>query len=152
MTLPFLLKRKNMNPIYRSYLIEIPTGTTSPGAGSQLYVKDYPSLRNVWFCGIEFLDNNILTTAPSGLAVSTQLDLVAFTAVDAFNMEIIRQSPTRDLAPWYCNGYYRDFVPFKLQLTKCYISTTAGLTANTSIVANILYMSDEDYRKSRTGK
>lgn len=137
-----------MNPIYRSYLIEIPTGTSAPGAGSQLFIRDYPTLRNVWFCGIAFVDDNILVTAPSGLAVSAQLGSVLFTAVDKFNMEVVRQAPTKDLSPFYNYGYYRDFVPFQIQLTKSFITTTGTLTANQSICANLFYMTNEEYTKA----
>ena len=140
------LTQKNMKPIYRSYLIEIATGATAPGAGSQLFIKDYPTLRNVWFCGVEFFDNNILTTAPSGNTVYANLENVLFTAVDIYNMEIIRQNPAKELAPYWTNGFYRDFVPFQLQLTKCYITATASLTANNSVCANILYIDRKSTR------
>lgn len=133
-----------MRPIVRSYLIEIPTGTTSPGPGSQIYINDYPQLRNVWLCGIMFFDTNIIDVGPSGKAVYATLDNVIFTGVDQFGQEIIKQHPAKDLAPYHSAGFYRDFKPFKFNLVKSYIQNVAALTANQVIVASILYYTDRD--------
>lgn len=137
-----------MKPIFRSYLIEINLGSTVPGAGSQLYINDYPTLRNVWFCGVMSHSTSTLTTSPSGRAAITAAGETSLTAtfVDSFNMEIIHNYPLRDLDPFFTSGFYRDYRPFKLQLTKSYITinTTTNLSANQSVLLNILYYTDAD--------
>jgi hypothetical protein len=133
-----------MKPILRSYLIEIPTGSTSPGAGSQIYINDYPQLRGVFCTGVAFYDNNVLATGPSGKTTSTQLNNVLFTAVDKFGQEIIKQAPARDLAPYYNYGFYRDFRPFELNLVKSYINNTAALTADRVLLLNVFYYTAKD--------
>jgi hypothetical protein len=141
-----------MKPIYRSYLIEVNLGASVPGAGSQVYINDYPTLRNVWMCGVMSHTNSTLNTSPSGRAAITPTGEQSITAtfVDKFNMEIIHNYPLRDLDPFYTSGFYRDYKPFQLQLTKSYITinATTGLSANQSVLLNILYYTDADARKA----
>lgn len=142
-----------MKPIVRSYLIEVNLGSAVPGAGSQLYIKDYPTLRDVFFCGVLAHTADTLSVAPSGSAVITSTGELQITAtfVDAFNQEIIRNYPLKDLDPYYTSGFYRDFEPFPLQLTKSYvtINATTGLSANQSILLNVFYMTKKDVQTLR---
>lgn len=64
-------------------------------------------------------------------------------------MDMVFQYPTYDLQPSLVNGYYRDFLPFKLQLTKSYITilSNTGLNANESILFNIFYIPVKEYNK-----
>jgi hypothetical protein len=138
-----------MRPIVRSYLIEIPTGTTSPGPGSTIYINDYPQLRNVWLCGIMFHDNNVLAIGPSGKTVYNNLTNVLFTAVDIYGQEMVKQHPAKDLAPYYSSGFYRDFKPFQFNLVKSYITNVASITADRVICASILYYTGRDVPTTR---
>lgn len=137
-----------MKPIIRSYLIEINLGATLPGAGSQIFIQDYPTLRNVFLCGVMSYSSTTLTTSPAGRASITLSGETSITAtfVDVFNQEIIHNYPLRDLDPYTTGGFYRDYNPFKLQLTKSYITifSTTGLSANQSVLLNILYYTDRD--------
>ena len=137
-----------MKPIIRSYLIEINLGATVPGAGSQVYINDYPTLRNVWFCGVMAHNATTLAVSPSGRNTITTSGEGSITAtfVDKFNMEIIHNYPLRDLDPFLTSGFYRDYAPFQLQLTESYITinTTTNLSANQSVLLNILYYTDQD--------
>ena len=62
---------------------------------------------------------------------------------------MIYQYPTTDLNPGIVSGFYRDIVPFYLQLTKSYITvlSNVGLAANESAVFNIFYITAKDYEK-----
>lgn len=137
-----------MKPIIRSYLIEINLGATVPGAGSQVYINDYPTLRNVWFCGVMSHSSSTLGVSPSGRTTISSAGETSITAtfVDKFNMEIIHNYPLRDLDPFFTSGFYRDYKPFQLQLTKSYITinTTTNLSPNQSVLLNILYYTDQD--------
>ena len=141
-----------MKPIVRSYLIEIPTGTTAPGPGSQIYLNDYPQLRGVWCTGVAFYDTSVLSTAPSGRTVNNQLNTVLFTAVDKLGQEIIKQHPAVDLEPFSSYGFYRDFKAFQINLVKSYVNNTAALTVNQSICLNIYYYTDRDLAAANTTK
>jgi hypothetical protein len=141
-----------MKPIIRSYLIEINLGATLPGAGSQIFIQDYPTLRNIFFCGAIAYSSTTLVTSPNGRSAITATGEQSITAtfVDTFNQEIIHNYPLRDLDPYFTGGFYRDIQPFKLQLTKSYISINSitGLTANESVLLNILYYTDKDVKLS----
>jgi hypothetical protein len=137
-----------MKPIYRSYLIEVNLGAAVPGVGSNLYIKDYPTLRDVWFCGVTSHTNQTLAKSPAGAdtITATGEQQIAATFVDRYNQEIIKSYPCRDLVPYYVSGFYRDFKPFQLQLTKSYITilNTTGLSANQSILLNVFYYTNKD--------
>ena len=141
-----------MKSIIRSYLIEINLGATLPGAGSQIFIQDYPTLRNIYFCGVMSYSATTLVTSPNGRTAITATGEQSITAtfVDVFNQEIIHNYPLRDLDPFFTGGFYRDYKPFKLQLTKSYISINSqnGLTANESVLLNILYYTDKDVKIS----
>jgi hypothetical protein len=137
-----------MKPIIRSYLIEVNLGSTVPGAGSQVFIQDYPTLRNIYLCGVMSYSSTTLSASPSGrgvISISGEISITA-TFVDVFNQEIIHNYPLRDLDPYVTGGFYRDYKPFKLQLTKSYITifSQTSLSANQSVLLNILYYTDRD--------
>jgi hypothetical protein len=140
-----------MQPIQRSYLIEVNVGTTNPGNGVNINFQDYPQLRNIYLTGIQTFDTNTVKISPSGKQVVTQLTGATVTLLDIFNQEIMRQYPAQDLSPYYNSGIYRDFKPFQLQLTKSFItildnSTTA---ANESFMLNVFYYTQKDIQNVR---
>lgn len=137
-----------MKPIVRSYLCEINLGTTAPGQGQNINFQDYPQLRDIYITGICAFESAQVSVSPSGKTVVSDLTGIALTLKDKFNMDLIYQYPTYDLQPSFVNGYYRDFIPFQLQLTKSYISilSPTGLLANESIVFNIFYIPSKEYK------
>jgi hypothetical protein len=138
-----------MKPILRSYLTEVNLGTTVPGNGQNINIQDYPQLRDIMITGVEVFDSGELTVSPSGKTVVPTLSGIALTLLDKFNMEIIYQYPTYDLNPTNVSGFYRDFVPFPLQLTKSYITilSNTGLSANQSVILNFFYITKKDFLK-----
>lgn len=138
-----------MKPILRSYLIEVNLGNSTPGAGQNINFQDYPQLRDIYITGITSFESAQVLKSPSGKAVVTTLTGISVSLKDIYNMDMVYQYPTYDLQPSFVNGYYRDFLPFKLQLTKSYITILdpAGLSANESILFNIFYISSKDYKK-----
>jgi hypothetical protein len=138
-----------MKPIVRSYLAEVNLGTTVPGNGQNLNIQDYPQLRDVIITGIQVFSNNQVAISPQGKAVVPALTGIVLTLMDKFNMEMIYQYPTYDLNPANISGFYRDFVPFELQLTKSYISilSNTGLAANESVCLNFFYVPKKDWKK-----
>lgn len=136
-----------MKPIKRSYLIEINVGTTIPGNGSNINFQDYPQLRNVYFAGCTVLDRNTCTKSPSGKTIVLDTNGITLTLLDKFNQEIMHQYPTVDLNPYYNSGFYRDIVPFPIQLTKSYITILDNTTiaANESFLINIFYYTEKEY-------
>ena len=111
-----------MKPIVRSYLTEVNLGTTTPGVGANINIKDYPQLRDIYVTGVEVFSDNVVTLSPSGKTVVSDLKGLTLTLLDIYNMEIVYQYPTYDLNPVNIGGFYRDFNPFQLQLTKSYIT------------------------------
>jgi hypothetical protein len=131
-----------MKPIFRSYLAEINLGTTVPGAGQNINFQDYPQLRDVFLTGVIVSDVNTLSVSPAGKAVVSDMSGITVTFMDKYNMEMIYQYPLKSLDPINNSGFYRDFVPFELQLTKSYITILdpAALVANESVMLNIFYV------------
>ena len=138
-----------MLPIQRSYLIEVNLGTTNPGNGVNINFQDYPQLRDIYITGIEVFDVNQVAVSPAGKAVVPTLTGITVTLMDKFNMENVYQYPAFDLNPFNVGGFYRDFKPFFLQLTKSYISVLDATTvsANQSVMLNIFYITAKDYEK-----
>jgi len=138
-----------MKPILRSYLTEVNLGATLPGNGQNINIQDYPQLRDIMITGVEAFDSGEVTLSPSGKAVVPLLTGITLTLLDKFNMEIVYQYPTFDLNPTNVAGFYRDFVPFPLQLTKSYITVlnNAGLAANQSVILNFFYITKKDFLK-----
>jgi len=136
-----------MKPIKNSYLIEVNLGTTLAGNGANITFQDYPQLRDVYITGVEFLDNNSITKSPSGKDVVPTLLGITTTLIDKFNTEILHQYPAQDLNPDARFGFYRDFTPFPLQLTKSFITilNNVGLSANQSVMVNIFYITKKEY-------
>jgi hypothetical protein len=142
-----------MRPILRSYLIEVNLGTSAPGAGQNINIQDYPQLRDVYITGIEAFSANELTKSPAGKTVVNVTTGITLTLMDKFNMEMMFQYPTSDLNPAVVSGFYRDIIPFYLQLTKSYITIldTTGLNANESVVFNVFYIQAKEYEKYKSG-
>lgn len=138
-----------MKPIVRSYLAEVNLGNSTPGQGQNINIQDYPQLRDIMLTGVEVLFDDNIEVSPSGKVVVDRLTGITLTLLDKFNMEMVYQYPTYDLNPSLNGGFYRDFVPFQLQLTKSYISIldTTGLNANESVVINFLYVPLKDWNK-----
>ena len=140
-----------MNPIIKSYLIEVNVGATAPGQGQNINIQDYPQLRNVMICGIIASDANQVSKSPSGKNIVSSLVGATLTLMDKFNQEQIFQYPCYDLNPFYQSGFYRDFKPFPLQLTKSYITILdAVYSANQSFIFNMLYYQASDVPTSPT--
>jgi hypothetical protein len=142
-----------MRPILRSYLIEVNLGAAVPGAGQNINVQDYPQLRDVYITGIEAFNNNQITKSPAGKDIVGSNSGITLTLMDKYNMEMMFQYPTSDLNPGIVSGFYRDIIPFYLQLTKSYITILdpAGLNANESVILNVFYIQAKDYEKYKSG-
>lgn len=138
-----------MKPILKSYLVEINVGNSVPGNNSNILFQDFPQLRDVYIFGICGLDDNTLTTSPTGKTIATANTGITITLLDTFNQEIIKQYPVVSLDPYYQSGFYRDFKPFPLQLTKSYITITnnTGINANDSFCFNIFYLEKKEFEK-----
>lgn len=141
-----------MKPIVRSYLAEVNLGNSTPGQGQNINIQDYPQLRDIMLIGVEVFDDSQVTVSPSGKTVVGTLTGITLTLLDKFNMEMLYQYPTFDLNPANVGGFYRDFVPFQLQLTKSYITIldVGSLTANQSVMINFFYVSLKDWPKYRS--
>ena len=138
-----------MKPIVRSYLIEVNLGSTAPGQGQNIAIQDYPQLRDIYLCGIIASDSGQVAKSPSGKTVVSTLVDATITLMDKFNQEIIFQYPLYDLNPADQSGFYRDFNPFPLQLTKSYITILdATYSANQSFILNMLYITKKDYESA----
>jgi hypothetical protein len=138
-----------MKPIIRSYLTELNLGNTLPGNNTNLTFNDYPQLRDIFICGVQVFDINQVTVSPSGRVIVPALTGIVLTLLDKDNMEQVYQYPLYDLNPFNNAGFYRDFRPFPLQLTKSYVTIldNTGLAANESIIFNFLYFNSKDASK-----
>jgi hypothetical protein len=138
-----------MKPIVRSYLAEVNLGTTAPGNGQNINIQDYPQLRDVIITGVQVFSSNQVAISPQGKTVVSTLSGITLTLMDKYNMEMIYQYPTFDFNPANVSGFYRDFVPFELQLTKSYISilSNTSLSANQSVCLNFFYVPKKDWKK-----
>lgn len=141
-----------MKAIKNSYLIEVNLGATVPGTGANLTFQDYPQLRDVYVTGLEIVDVQTLTLSPSGKTLVSSLLGLTLTLIDKFNAEILHQYPAADLDPRARSGFYRDFTPFPLQLTKSFITVlnNGGLSANQSVCINVFYLTKKEYEALKT--
>jgi len=141
-----------MKAIVKSYLAEVNLGSTAPGNGQNINIQDYPQLRDVYITGVEVFDVNQVSTSPSGRTVVGALSGITLTLMDKYNMEMVYQYPTFDLNPANVGGFYRDFQPFNLQLTKSYITilNNFGLNAGESVVLNFFYVQMKDWNKYKS--
>lgn len=145
-----------MKPILKSYLVEINVGNSVPGNNSNLLFQDFPQLRDIYLFGIMALDVNTLSVSPTGKTIAASNVGLTITLLDIFNQEVVKAYPLVGLDPFYMSGFYRDFKPFQLQLTKSFITINSniGLNANESYCFNILYLEKKAYQASlnpRTG-
>jgi hypothetical protein len=142
-----------MKAITRSYLVELYFGTTAPGQGANFSFQDFPELRDVFITGVQVIPSNYLIKAPSGKdnTPNTNTPGIVLNLLDDKTNIRIYNYPTFDLVPSNVNGYYRDFVPFKLNLVKSYITIfqNIAILADTSLCFNFLYVRAEDYERTR---
>lgn len=138
-----------MKPILKSYLIEVNVGTTVPGNGTQIFIQDYSQLRKIFLTGITTLDSSDLTVSPSGKNLFPTLLGTTVTLVNSANQEVLYQYPALDLNPSNQSGFYRDLIPFQLQLTKSFITIidNTSITANMSLCFNLFYFDFDDAPK-----
>lgn len=136
-----------MKPIFQSYLIEVNLGSSVPGVGQQINIQDYPQLRDVAICGIETFSSDNVSVSPSGKVVVSDLRGIGLTVLNKSNFQVMYQYPLYDLAPSLNGGFYRDIVPFEVQLTKCFITIfdTAGIAANESVILNLFYLTKQQF-------
>lgn len=144
-----------MRAITRSYLVELYFGTTAPGAGASFNFQDYPELRDVYITGVEVCPANYLTLAPSGRTNTAAANVpgIVLNLLDTNTNIRVYNYPTFDLVPSNVSGYYRDIVPFKLNLVKSYVTIfqNIGINANESLCFNFLYVRAADYEKFNRG-
>lgn len=138
-----------MKPIVRSYLTEVNLGSSTPGTGANINIKDYPQLRDIYVTGVEVFDAGQVAISPAGKTVVSLLTGITLTLVDIYNMDIMYQYPTYDLNPTNVGGFYRDFNPFQIQLTKSYITIVnpGSLNANESVMINFYYIPAKEWNK-----
>lgn len=138
-----------MKPIVRSYLTEVNLGSSTPGTGANINIKDYPQLRDIYVTGVEVFDAGQVAISPAGKTVVSLLTGITLTLVDIYNMDIMYQYPTYDLNPTNVGGFYRDFNPFQIQLTKSYITIVnpGSLSADQSVMINFYYIPAKEWNK-----
>lgn len=145
-----------MRAITRSYLVELYFGTIAPGQGAQFTFQDYPELKEVFITGVEVVSADYLTLAPSGRTNTAAANLpgLVLNLLDTNTNIRIYNYPTFDLQPSNVGGFYRDFVPFRLNLVKSFVTVfqNIGIGANESLCFNFLYIrKDEATRAGLNG-
>lgn len=145
-----------MRAITRSYLVELYFGTIAPGQGAQFTFQDYPELKEVWITGVEVVSGDYLSIAPSGRVntASANLPGLVLNLLDINTNIRVYNYPTFDLQPNNVGGFYRDFVPFRLNLVKSFVTVfqNIGINANESLCFNFLYIrKDEATRAGLNG-
>lgn len=140
-----------MKAITRSYLVELYFGTIAPGQGAQFTFADYPELKDVYITGVMAVPANYLSLAPSGRANITNVNTpgLVLNLLDVNTNIKIYNYPVFDLVPGNSGGFYRDFVPFRLNLVKSFVTVfqNIGIGANESLCFNFLYIRREDYER-----
>jgi hypothetical protein len=139
-----------MKPIFRSFLTEINFTGSAPGAGAVYNWATINELRDVWITGFECFWGASLVKSPAGKTVVNISNApgIVVTISDTKSQSHITQMPSTDLTPVLQTGFYRDFVPFQLDLTKSYITILdpGTIAANESFVANILYLRADEFK------
>lgn len=127
----------------KSLLVEV--AITSTATGSIFTLPDNQILRqpNVEVYGVEVFNNSQLSKSPGGRSVvnpSGSLG-IAVTLQDNKSINRINQAPYLSLNTAVNNGIIREFKPFKMVLTKSFITILDGtdITAGQAAVINIIY-------------
>lgn len=127
----------------KSLLVEV--AITSTSTGSIFTLPDNQILRqpNVEVYGVEVFNNSQLSLSPGGRAVVTPSGSlgIAVTLQDNKSINRINQAPYLSLNTAVNNGIIREFKPFKMVLTKSFITILNGsdLSTGQAAVINIIY-------------
>jgi hypothetical protein len=127
----------------KSLLVEIPINSVS--TGSIFTLPDNQILRqpNVEVYGVEVYNADQLTKSPGNRNTVTALGStgLAVTLQDNKSINRINQAPYLSLNTAVNNGIIREFKPFKMVLTKSFITILDGtnLSVGQAAVLNIIY-------------
>jgi hypothetical protein len=127
----------------KSLLVEVVINSTS--TGSIFTLPDNQILRqpNVEVYGVEVFDADQLSKSPGNRTVisSGAATGIVVTLQDNQSINRINQAPYLSLNTATNNGILREFKPFKMVLTKSFITVLDGsaITAGQAAVLNIIY-------------
>jgi len=128
--------------IKNSYLTEIDFAA-APGAGSNIFFKDYPNLtprngRRIKFTGVEAYYVDVLNTSPNQIQLVSLAELSKLTLTIAVgSKEKLYKMPVTNLVTFLNGGFIRKLNNLEVTLTKCYVTANAGgILANRSVCFN----------------
>jgi len=127
----------------KSLLVEVVINSTA--TGSIFTLPDNQILRqpNVEVYGVEVFDTDQLTKSPGSRSVVTAAGGtgLVITLQDNQSINRINQAPYLSLNTNLNNGIIREFKPFKMVLTKSFITVldSANISAGNAAVLNIIY-------------
>lgn len=132
--------------IENSYLTEIDFGAAAPGAGQQVFFKDYPILtarsgEQKLFTGVEVYYSDVLAVSPNGVPLISLTQLSALTLTIACGSdEKLYKVPVTNLCTFLVGGFIRKLNMLPVTITKCYVTVNSAIIpANTSVCFNWYY-------------
>lgn len=136
------------NPIYRSYLVELPLSAAAYTAGQQVNFPDVTQLKNVYIFGAQAVGNEIVAFTPNGrLTNATSSYFVTLYKSDT-NNQSIQNYPAKAFDPFYNGGFYLEIVPFKIDLTKSFVTLNTVIGGgNVSVLINFFYLFNTEFLK-----
>jgi hypothetical protein len=127
----------------RSLVVEVQL--TSVNVGTQFVFPDNQIIRgqNIMVYGFETYSSESVSKTPSGntlVSISGGAGLT-LNFLDDKSINLVNQIPYNALNTYVMGGVLREFKPFRMVLQKSFvsISDSTSLTANQSILLNILY-------------
>jgi len=147
-------KNNNMrNPIFRSYLTELTLPNAAYAVGQQINFPDIAQLKDVVIFGAQAVDTQLIAASPSGRVPLNTLNYCATLYKSDTNNQAIQQYPAGGFNPFYNSGLYLEIVPFKIDLTKSFVTLVVANSGGTdSVLINFFYLFTKEFAQLKSAR
>ena len=140
-------------PIYRSYLVELSLTNAAYVTGQQVNFPDIAQLKNVVIFGAQSIDAQLIAASPSGRPPLNSFNYAVTLYKADTNNQAVQQYPAGAFNPFYNSGLYLEIAPFKIDLTKSFITfVQANAGGADSVLINFFYLFESEFVKLQSSR